>query len=141
MSYDSSRATLIGPFDIAYNTAGITAGFVAVSGVLPVGTDVIKAWAEVTTQWNSATSAELKLGVAKVGALATVVDLVAYDAKTATAPTTNARVEPVPATGGSKAATVLEASYLAAKITEVGAATAGVAKVFALIVTPDAAGA
>ena len=139
MSYDSSRVQLIGPFDIDHADAGLNAGYIALAD-LAVGTDVIKAWAEVTTQWNSGTSDVLNIGVAKEGALATVVVLASYNAKAATAPTSNARVEPT-STVGHKAASVLEASVLAANVVEVDAATAGAAKVYALIITPDNDGA
>jgi len=139
VSYDSSRVKLIGPFDVAFDDVGLDSGYIALVD-LEVGTDVVKAWAEVTTQWDSATSDVLSLAVAKTGALGTFVVLASYDAKAATAPTTNARVEPT-STVGHKAASVLEASVLGAKVVETGAASAGAAKVYALVITPDNEGA
>lgn len=136
MGYDSSRVEVLGPFDIAWNTTGIAAGFVAVSDDLPVGTDVIKAWAVFSAQWNSVTSDTLALGVSSSSVLATAVTVVTYDAKAATVPTTNAQVEALNATS-SRGASVLTTSVISAKVTSVGGSlSAGAAKVFALVVHP-----
>lgn len=138
MGYDSSRVELIGPFDVAWNTTGIAAGFIAVPGGpdLPVGTDIVKAWAEVTTAWNSATSDALSLGVSKADALATAVTIATYDAKAAVSATSNANVEPVSTV--QKAASVLQDSVLSIKVTSAGGSlSAGAAKVFALIAHPS----
>jgi len=139
MAYDSLRAELIGPFDVTYADDGIEAGYIALAD-LPAGTDVVKAWAEITAQWNSGGSNVMTIGVAKAGELTTFAVLASYDAKAAIASTSNARVEPTAT--ASAGASVLQDSVLGIMVTEVGGVSStGAAKVYALIVTPDNEGA
>lgn len=138
MGYDSNRLSLVGPFDVAWNTTGIAAGFIAVPGAdaLPPGTDVVKAWAEFTTAWNSVTSDALSIGVSNA-ALDSHVTLATYDAKVAVAATATARIESVPTV--FKSASVIGAAdaLLTVKVASAGGSlSAGAAKIYALVCSP-----
>lgn len=138
MGYDSARVTVVGPFDVAWNTTGIAAGFIAVPGAedLPPGTDVVKAWAEFTTAWNSVTTDALSIGVSNA-ALDSHVTLATYDAKAAVPATATARLENVPSV--FKSASVIGAAdaVLSVKVASTGGSlSAGAAKIYALIVSP-----
>lgn len=135
MGYDSGRLELIGPFDIAWNTTGIAAGFVSVGAdTLPQGTDIVKAWAEVTTAWNSVTSDALSLGISNA-ALDSHVTIATYDAKAAVGSTATARQEPTATVQRSASVAAAAGAVLTAKVTSAGGSlSAGAAKVYALIV-------
>lgn len=139
MGYDSSRLSLIGPFDAAWNTTGIAAGFVAVPGApaLPAGTDVVKAWAEFTTAWNSVTSDALSIGVSNA-ALDSHVTLATYDAKAAVPATATARLEGVPTVFKSASVIGEDDAKLTVKVVSAGGSlSAGAVKIYALVCSPS----
>lgn len=139
MGYDSSRVHLIGPFDVAWNTTGIAAGFIAVPGAdaLPAGTDVVKAWVEVTTAWNSVTTDALSIGISNA-ALDSHVTLYTADVKTASGATATGYVEPVSTVQKSGTSRV-DTAVLSVKVASTGGSlSAGAGKVYALIANADA---
>lgn len=138
MGYDSSRVKVIGPFDIAWDTAGIGAAHIQVPGseALPAGTDVLKIWAEVTTAWNSVTSDSLSVGVSNAAIDSTVVGYTA-DVNAASGATATAYIAPV-ATVDKPITSRVDTALLTCQVTSAGGSlSAGAARIYALIQTAD----
>jgi hypothetical protein len=125
---------------IAWNTTGI--GTLVAVGALAAGEIVTKVWVEIATAWNSATSDTMTVGIADEDGSSPTA-LATYNAQIASAPVAgDVDVSSATASLGTGVGRAVTAAEVYVKVVSVGGSlSAGAATVYALVESPDAAGA
>lgn len=122
---------------IAWNTPNIATG-VAIAA-LAAGDIIEDVWVECATQWNSATSASLEVGIADDD-LNPLAPLATYNMKTATLTTADIAPGVTPSAQPATGARAVTSAVVYAKATTSGATSAGAATVYAIVRRLDPAG-